>query len=184
MQSNLITKTAFRGSYVNLAEPRGIAGDPNSAERYSMLIPLPKDDEFWTEAKAFIDAKAKDKWGNIPPKLKTPIKDGDDMGESIFAGCLYIQASNDRQPGLVDAALKPITDPNQLYSGAWYRASLTAYAWEHPTGGKGVSFSLANVQFVRDDEPLDGRTSPQDDFKDFMDESAATPDDAGDDLLA
>ncbi len=41
---------------------------------------------------------------------------------------------------------------------------MTAYAWDHPSGGKGVSFSLNNVQLVREDERFDGRKKAEEMF--------------------
>jgi hypothetical protein len=44
-------------------------------------------------------------------------------------------------------------DKADLYSGCYLRATVTAYAYTHG-GNKGVSFSLQNLQKVRDGEPL------------------------------
>jgi hypothetical protein len=44
-------------------------------------------------------------------------------------------------------------DETEVYSGAWYRAQVRAFAYEN-AGNKGVSFGLQNVQKLRDDDPL------------------------------
>ena len=71
------------------------------------------------------------------------------------------------RPGVVDTDLQPIIDPEELYSGAYYRASINPFAWDHPTGGKGVSFGLNYVMKVRDGEPFSGRKAAEEDFKAF-----------------
>ena len=83
-----------------------------------------------------------------------------------------MQATSNNKPGIVDAALKPIMDANEIYSGAYYRASIRAYAWEHPTGGKGVSIALDNIMKVKDGEAFSGRTDASDDFANFAKEDA------------
>jgi hypothetical protein len=55
-------------------------------------------------------------------------------------------------------------DPEELYSGAYYRASIRCFAWEHPTGGKGVSVALDNVMKIKDGEAFSGKSSASDDF--------------------
>lgn len=177
MADKLITPP-FTGWFVHLNEPRGMKGDPNSEKKYQMLVVLPENDGFWKKADALIKATAREKWNKVPPKLKTPINVGSDLGNETYSdldGMKHANVGNTRKPGVVDKSMDPITDPDELYSGAKYRASLTAYAWDHPTGGKGVSFSLNNVMKVEDGEPLDGRTSPEDDFAEFATE------DGGDD---
>jgi hypothetical protein len=47
-------------------------------------------------------------------------------------------------------------DSSECYNGRWARASVRAYPWTHPTGGKGVSLGLVNVQLLYHDDPLAG----------------------------
>jgi hypothetical protein len=131
---------------------------------------LPKKDSFWAQLEALIDSTAKDTWGKIPPKMKNPIKDGDDEDRPELAGCYSIQASSKLRPGIVNATLQPLMEASEIYSGAYYRASIHAYAWEHPTGGKGVSIALDNVMKTRDGEAFSGRTEASADFSDFAKE--------------
>lgn len=62
-------------------------------------------------------------------------------------------------PGVVDAqsgAVHEADEADATYSGRWFRASVNPYAWTHPTGGKGVSLGLVNVQLLSHDDPLAG----------------------------
>lgn len=191
MSKQLTVKTPFRGSFVSLDKPALPPGETDEAKaRYQITIVLPKKDPFWKEAAAAIKEAAMAKWGKLPPKMVNPIKDGDenvdDDGElkyPEFAGCYTLQASTKRRPGVVNAQLQPILDPDELYSGAYYRATIGTYTWDHPTGGKGVSFNLNNVQKVKDGEPLDGSTSADKDFADFAEEAADDDGESADDLL-
>lgn len=166
MTAKLITPE-FRGSFVHVVEPHAIKGVENAKPRYQITIPLKKSDPFWAKVDALVEETAKAKWGKIPPKLKTPKKDGDEEERPEFAGQYTIQATSQNKPGIVDANLQPIMDAKEIYSGAWYRASIRAYAWEHATGGKGVSIALDNVMKLRDDEAFSGRSNAEDDFAEF-----------------
>lgn len=62
-------------------------------------------------------------------------------------------------PGVVDASGKEVPesdDADQCYDGRWARISVNPFSWEHPTGGKGVSLGLVNVQLLWNDDPLAG----------------------------
>jgi len=180
--SKLITPE-FRGSFVHILEPHAPKAAPGEAQqkaRYQITIPLAKDNKFWDEVQKLVVDTATAKWGKIPPKLKSPIKDGDAEGRAEFEGKMTIQATSNNKPDIVGTNLKPIMEASEIYSGAWYRCSVRAYAWEHPTGGKGVSIALDNVMKVRDDEAFSGRSSAEDDFVVF---GAADSSDSGDDLL-
>ena len=167
MTSKIVTPE-FRGSFVSLAEPRTIPGAaPGTKPKYQITLALPKDDPFWAEAEQQIEAAYMERWGKKPPKFRSPIKDGDEMERAEFADMYTLQFSSFDRPGLVDSQMKPVVDPDELYSGAWYRVSCRAYAWSHPTGGNGVSFSLDNAMKCRDDEAYSGKTSASDDFGAF-----------------
>lgn len=164
----------FRGSFVHLVTARKATEDAKA--QYSMLVVLDPDDpehaNYLDDLEDWIDETAKAKWGEVPRRLKRPIRDGEEFSDGPeFDGKMCFNAANTRCPGVVDADLEPIDDMDkaeELYSGAWYRASIRPFAWEHKTGGKGVSFSLDNVMKVADDEPL-GATAPppEDDFADM-----------------
>jgi hypothetical protein len=175
MADKLITPE-FRGSFVALVKPVNVKGesDPEKA-RYQVTIVLPKKDKWWKQVAAEITKAAEGKFnGSVPAKLKRPVKDGDESGYPEFEGCYTLQASSTQKPDVVNKDMTPI-DPFKaheiLYSGAWYRVSIRAYAWEHKTGGKGVSFSLDNVMKIRDDTPLSGKGTAAGDFAEFAEES-------------
>lgn len=169
----------FRGSFVHLARPHAVAdGDP----RFSMNVMLDPDNdehmdflddlEEWIEEVACAHA---DFGGKVPKKFTNPIKEADvefeDPGE--FAGHFLFTAykNADRgRPGILGPDREPMDEMDydeELYSGAYYRATIRPWAWSHPTGGKGVSIALVNVMKTDDGERL-GSLDPdaEDDFAD------------------
>ncbi len=95
----------------------------------------------------------------------------------------YVNTHSGYQPQVVDQKLRPIlslpTDrlvtpdergllieeaERRIFAGCWCRFYLQAFAWSHPTGGKGVSFSLNGVQLIREDIRL-GRKAAADVFQ-------------------
>ena len=179
MATKLITRTPFRGSFVSLASPSLPYGETDESKaKFQITIALPKADPFWKQVAEQIKVAATDKWGKIPATLKRPVKDGDEMVDDDgelrypeFEGCYTLQASTKRKPDVADAALNPVLEADALYSGAYYRAAVRAYAWSHATGGKGVSFSLETVQKVKDGDSLGGGGGKaSDDFADFAEE--------------
>lgn len=58
-------------------------------------------------------------------------------------------------PGVVGPSAREVKEDDaadEVYPGRWCRASLSAYGWDHPTGGLGVSLGLQNVQLLEHDE--------------------------------
>jgi len=157
----------FRGSYVSLVEPRSMPGLEGAKPKYQVTVVIPKTDAFWAKLDKEIAAAATAKWGKIPPRMKSPIKDGDEMEREEFANCNTVQVASLSRPGIVDADLNPIMSADEVYSGAYYRVSYRCYAWEHPTGGKGVSLSVDNVMKTRDGDAFSGKSSAESDFSSF-----------------
>lgn len=172
--ANLITPK-FRASFVHLNSPRSAA--PGAPEKYSMVIVLEQDNK---EHMAFLDKlkqecldAAKEKFGNkVPKKLRLPFKDGDDSERDEWAGCVVFtaSASQEYRPGVVNADREPIIDPDEIYSGMYCRASVNAFAWEHPTGGKGVSIGLNAVQKIADGDRFGGGVSAENAFPEWADD--------------
>lgn len=90
-----------------------------------------------------------------PFRLCSEVSWADHMPE----GSHFIAAHSDRAPSLVDRRRLPTLDQELFYSGCIVNAWVNAWAWDHPTGGKGVSFDLKAVQFVAAGTRIDGRVS-------------------------
>lgn len=76
---------------------------------------------------------------------------------------LIVRASTQYAPYIADVSGKQLVQDNpadaaairqQFYAGKRVRAALSAFAWSHATGGKGVSFNVDGIMAVEDGERL------------------------------
>jgi hypothetical protein len=158
---NLITPD-FRAAFISVFKATSMKNADGSVNKpkYSIRAAFPpaaKLDALKKEAQL----AAQEKWGDkIPKTLRSPFRLNEEL-ENPIVGIgddwiiMSFSANEDRRPGIVDAKLQDIiaNDETEVYSGAWYRAQVRAFAYEN-AGNKGVSFGLQNVQKLRDDDPL------------------------------
>lgn len=157
------------GSYVRLLEP---AKSLNDEMKYSVSMIFPEDADLSTMKKAAATALI-ERWGpdksKHPKQLRSPFRDGNEKDDPIYQGKIFVNVSSVDPPEIVQKVgnqAVPLTSPQEVYSGMYMRASLSAFAYDKK-GNRGVSFGLNNVMKVRDGERLDGRTNADTDFKDF-----------------
>lgn len=167
-KTKVITGKNTRLSYFHGWEPTSINGGP---ERYSVSVLIPKDDKETVKAiNDAIDAAIEEgiaKFGGKKPNkaaIKLPLRDGDtEREDEAYAGHWFINANSKTAPQIVDKAVKPILDRDEVYSGCYARVSLNFYAF-NSNGNKGIACGLGNIQKIRDGESLGGRSSAIDDF--------------------
>lgn len=167
-KTKVITGKNTRLSYFHGWEPTSINGGP---ERYSVSVLIPKDDKETVKAiNDAVDAAIEEgiaKFGGKKPNkaaIKLPLRDGDtEREDEAYAGHWFINANSKTAPQIVDKAVKPILDRDEVYSGCYARVSLNFYAF-NSNGNKGIACGLGNIQKIRDGESLGGRTSAVDDF--------------------
>lgn len=172
-----------RFSYLHIWKPSAI--NEGDTPKYSATLIIPKSDKATVAAiNAAIEAakeEGKSKWGGkIPAKMTSPLRDGDEErpDDEAYVNSWFINPKSTTQPGIVDAKANPIMDQDEIYSGAYGRASITAYAYD-AKGNKGVAFYLNHLMLVKHGEPLGGaKTKAEDDFAEFVGEAAE------DDMLA
>lgn len=154
MTDNVMTPE-FRASFVNVFRP-GKSMEEGKPGKYSVTM-LFKPGADLSKLKAAAAQAVKDKWGDKPPKLlRSPFRDqGEKEFDGYVEGAVFINATSDKKPGLVDGKLQDIIDETEFYSGCWARATVRAFAYDK-AGNKGVAFGLQNVQKLRDDKPLGG----------------------------
>jgi hypothetical protein len=100
------------------------------------------------------------KFGNEVPKgFRSPWRKQDEnVGkyDGFIAGAFYINVTSTFKPPLVDARGQPLTvNDENIYSGAWVRATVTCYAYD-TDGNKGVAFGLNSLQLIAHDERFGG----------------------------
>lgn len=167
-KTKVITGKNTRLSYFHGWEPTSINGGP---ERYSVSVLIPKDDKETVNAiNAAVDAAIEEgiaKFGGKKPNkaaIKLPLRDGDtEREDEAYAGHWFINANSKTAPQIVDKAVKPILDRDEVYSGCYARVSLNFYAF-NSNGNKGIACGLGNIQKIRNGEPLGGRSLATDDF--------------------
>lgn len=167
-KTKVITGKNTRLSYFHGWEPTSINGGP---ERYSVSVLIPKDDKETVKAiNDAVDAAIEEgiaKFGGKKPNkaaIKLPLRDGDtEREDEVYAGHWFINANSKTAPQIVDKAVKPILDRDEVYSGCYARVSLNFYAF-NSNGNKGIACGLGNIQKIRDGESLGGRSSATDDF--------------------
>lgn len=165
--SSKVITGKVRLSYVNVFET-------NDKGKYSTAILIPKSDKATIDKiKAAVEAvkadpKSAQKWGSkFLASFKTPLRDGDtdrDVEKNPeYKGCFFVNCNSGQKPGVVDAALNPVMDKAEIYSGCYGRVSINFYPFNQD-GNKGIAAGLNNVQKLADGEPLSGRTRAEDDF--------------------
>lgn len=173
MSTKVVTTDLVRFSYAYVFNPK--ANEDGGKLKYSVSIIIPKT-ATGTIAKinAAVEVAKKEgvgKWGGkLPVGLKMPLRDGDleRPGDPVYEGCYFLNASSVQKPGVVDANMNPIIDPEEFYSGCWGRVALNFYAFNAEGKNKGVAAGLQNLQKVRDGERLSGNgSSPEQDFAEF-----------------
>lgn len=155
-------------SYLTVFEPKAI--EEGQTKKYSVSLLIPKSDTKTLKKinDAINAAKEEGKaklGGKIPANLKTPLRDGDEErpDDENYADCMFVNANSVSKPGIVDADLNPIIDRDEIYSGAFGRASINFYAY-NKGASKGIACGLNNLQKLKDGERLGGGTSAEDDF--------------------
>jgi hypothetical protein len=166
MSTKVITGKA-RASFVHVFEPQSVNG---SEPKYSCSFIIPKSDTETVRAIQAAIEQAKQEGiakfgGKIPPNLKLPLRDGDidRPDDPAYADSYFVNANSKEKPGVVDRRRLPITDPLELYSGCYVRASINFYPF-NTNGNRGIAAGLGNIQKWADGEPLNGRARAEDEF--------------------
>lgn len=181
-QSEKIVTPRFRAAFVSVFRAKAQANGGEPKYSIAMLFPKAKGkgkDPVKTMLenllKAAVDATSwddKTKQRVLSENIPKRIKDGDLESYAGYEGNWAINASNARQPGVIDADKTELHTADEFYSGCYARATITAYTWEKGEGyAAGVGFSLGNLQKLADGDRLDGSTTAEDDF-DAVDQEA------------
>lgn len=166
-----------RFSYLHVFEP--YAGEVEQKPKYSVSLLIPKKDKQTIALIQEAVAEATDmgqtsKWGGkVPKNLKLPLRDGDEEKADEhpeYAGMFFLNASSERQPGLVDSHKQEIFSDQELKSGDWGLASINFYPFS-VSGNNGIACGLNNLMKKRDGESLGGTpASAEADFAEEFDD--------------
>ena len=133
-RTKVITGKNTRLSYFHGWEPVSING---GAEKYSVSVLILKDDiETINAINAAVDAAIEEgivKFGGKKPNkaaIKLPFRDGDlERDDDAYKGHYFVNANSTTAPQIVDKAVKPILDRDEVYAGCYARVSLNFYAF-------------------------------------------------------
>tara|TARA_R110000824_G_scaffold8441_4_gene38378 strand:- start:3835 stop:4470 length:636 start_codon:yes stop_codon:yes gene_type:complete len=171
-KSHLALSPVGRLSYPALFEAKRIDQDKVDAPLFyqaSLLIPKGEEgDEFVKQLTEEAKRVAKVKFGKSIKGLKISfLKDGDTKEGDENDGMWILSTKNKNAVPVVDRNRKPILKENGgdtlVYAGSEGRISFDLWAWDHKTGGKGVSANLSAYQRVADGEPLGRKAVDADD---------------------
>lgn len=167
-------------SYLTVTQPRAF-GDQKP--KYSVSAIIKKSDTLtlsridaamraaYEEGQSILKGKGK----TVPTYEEIiadgPLHDGDEKkdGDPAYAGSYYINAKNERKPGVVDVNKNEILDPSELYSGIYGRVALSFFCY-NKNGNRGISASLDYIMKTADGEPLGSTISVDDAFDDDEDD--------------
>ena len=174
MNATKVVTGKVRLSYAHVWEPVSIN---DSKPKYSVSLVIPKSDkETIKKINAAVDAAIEEgiaKFGGKRPNkaaLKLPLRDGDtERDDEAYKNSFFVNANSTTAPQIVDRAVNPILDREEVYSGCYARVSVNFYAY-NTNGNRGIACGLGNIQKVADGEPLGGRSNAKDDFGSLEDE--------------
>lgn len=113
-------------------------------------------------------------------KLKNKcLREGDEDAYEDKAGYgedkMVLIASSVQRPVTVDRRRNPVAEADGvLYAGCYVNALVRLFAYDHPTGGKGVSAELLAVQFVENGESFGASSvDVEKEFDDLGDEGGS-----------
>lgn len=178
IEDKKVVTPKFRVSFPQLDKPKAFGGGD---AKYSVTMLFAKDADITTLKKAALNA-ATEKWGGnakaMIEKLKKspkgwPFRDGDREKPDMpsHKGMIFISANakESNQPQVIGPD-KSRLDPKELYAGAYARAELLAYAYDN-SFGKGIGFSLQNLQKLGDGQKFTGKKAAEDVFDAVEDQS-------------
>lgn len=175
--------TNVRFSYLNAFKA---AKNPSGVMKYSAAILIPKNSKQLPDITEAINKAAevgvsKNKFTVQQTKnLRLPLRDGDKEFESgdrgkEYKGYFFINASSDNAPGVVNAHLEPIIDPEEFYSGCYGHADVNFFPY-NAGGNRGIGVGLNNLLMTKEGERLDGRQAAEDAFANHKVEVSNEPD--------
>lgn len=173
--SNTVVTPVVRLSFPNLFKPRAVVeGGPPKYSATLLFDKKAQQEPGFKKLKQAVEDAIEAKWGaERPKKLRLPFlttEDFENIPDGYTDDMVIVRTSTTQQPGVVDRHREEIINPNDIYAGCYVKAAVHAFAWEHKTGGKGVSIGLDLIQFVKDGEAFTKRVKAEDVFDDIEDD--------------
>lgn len=171
---NIIKLTNVRLSYPNLFVARAM--EEGKEPKFSAAFLLNKKEHagIIKQIEKLTERVALDEFKKKVTLKRVPLRDGNERDgvEGYGDEVMFLNATEKRRPVVVDRDLTPLTkDDPRPYAGCYCNATIRLFAYEHKTGGRGVSAALRAVQFVRDGESFGaGPVSAEEEFEPVTDD--------------
>jgi hypothetical protein len=171
---NVIRLTNVRLSYPQLfvAKPPEVGKEPVFSATF--ILDKKKHKDLIAQIEKVTERVALDAFKKKVTLKRRPLRDGNEKDDKEGYGdeIMFVGARNSKRPVVVDRDLTPLTkDDPKPYAGCEVNATIRLFAYDHPTGGKGVSTSLRAVQFVRDGESFGaGPVNAEEEFEAVADD--------------
>lgn len=159
-----VTTPEFRGCFLQVFRPGKPKTAPaEQAPNYSVRAAFPPDADF-KAMKQLAEAAVRYKFPEGAPKnMRSPFRRNDELDNPIkgipddWIIVTFTRREQDGPPSVFGPSVEDIrpADQHKIYAGAWYQASVSAYAYA-ASGNKGVSFGLQGLQLRRDGDTLGG----------------------------
>ena len=152
---NVIKLTNVRLSYPQLFVAKVPEEGKEPVFSASFLLDKKQHRDLIAQIEKLTERVALDEFKKKVKLNRTPLRDGNekDGKEGYGDEVMFVGARNTKRPVVVDRDLTPLTaDDSRPYAGCYVNATIRLFAYDHKTGGKGVSASLRAVQFVKDGE--------------------------------
>lgn len=177
IEKKKVLSPEFRVSFPHVFEKH--TGFEGQEAKYSLVMLYDKKTDLKDLKRAAFNA-AIEKWGpkeSWPKNLRLPFRDGNEKTDLAgYENTVYVSASSKLAPQVignkkVDGQFPRLEDgTDQFYAGCYARATLIAFAYDK-AGNRGVSFSLQNVQKLRDGDQFSGRKNADQEFDEVDDGS-------------
>jgi hypothetical protein len=168
---NIIRLTNVRLSYPQLfvAKPPEEGKEPVFSASFLLDKKLHKD--LIAQIEKATERVALDAFKKKVKLNRTPLRDGNEKSDKEGYGdeVMFIGARNAKRPVVVDRDRTPLAaDDTKPYAGCYVNATVRLFAYDHKTGGKGVSATLRAVQFVKDGESFGaGPVNAEEEFEEL-----------------
>lgn len=167
---NIIALPRVRLSFPCLFTPKALEEGKEPQFSATFLLDNERHADILDQIDTTIERVALDFFKKKVPLKKKCIHDGNEKSELEGYGdsTSFLVSSNKSRPAVVDRRKVPVVESDGLiYAGCYVNATVRIFAWEHKTGGRGVSAQLRAVQFVEDGESFGA--GPVDADKEFDD---------------
>lgn len=151
----IISLNNVRLSYPQLFTPKAIEAGKEPKFSATFLLDKKIHKDLIAQIEKLTERVALDAFKKKVKLNRVPLRDGNEKSEIEGYGdeVMFVGANEVRRPVVVDRDRTPLTkDDPKPYAGCIVNGRIRLFAYDHPTGGKGVSAALRAVQFVRDGE--------------------------------